>query len=187
MERGDSVHTHRGDRCGGHCGDRSEGNDGGGQQRESAREDWVVAVRAVLRAVDRTRLALAQHTGLTQPEVTTLELLHFDGRVPIRVVRERTGLSASAITAVIDRLERGGLARRVRVAADRRVVHLELTVLGRHHSTHLFDPLIEQVSPASRPSPTQTAALTALIALLEDITTLIATLPPPPSPPPHQR
>jgi len=151
-------------------------------QSVSSQQEWVPAVRAVLRAVDRAWQALAERTGLSLPEVIALELLHFDGQVPIRAVREATGLRASAVTAVIDRLERAGLARRVRQAQDRRQVQLELTELGHHHTTHLFDPLIEHINLTDRPTPSQTAALNALVNLLDNVAALVTTLPPLPPP-----
>ena len=45
---------------------------------------------------------------------------------------EATGLSASAVTSVLDRLERAGFIERVRGTEDRRKVHVRST--GRHEA-----------------------------------------------------
>jgi DNA-binding MarR family transcriptional regulator len=47
-------------------------------------------------------------------------------------VAEATGLSASAVTSVLDRLERAGFIERVRGTGDRRKVHVRST--GRHEA-----------------------------------------------------
>src|SRR5580700_8824106 len=60
---------------------------------------------------------------------TDLECLDYLGRGPIAAgeLAELTGLTTGAITGVIDRLERAGLARRSRDVADRRKVLVEAT------------------------------------------------------------
>ena len=54
---------------------------------------------------------------------------------------EATGLSSAATTTLLDRLEGKGLVRRLRDAADRRKVIVEMTELGQRLSGEIYGPL----------------------------------------------
>jgi DNA-binding MarR family transcriptional regulator len=74
---------------------------------------------------------------------TDLECLDYLGRGPIAAgeLAELTGLTTGAITGVIDRLERAGLARRSRDVADRRKVLVEATEAAAARVAPLFEPM----------------------------------------------
>jgi DNA-binding MarR family transcriptional regulator len=55
-----------------------------------------------------------------------LDFVQLEGSVTAGRLAELTGLTTGAITTVIDRLERAGLARRVRDPGDRRRVLVEV-------------------------------------------------------------
>lgn len=65
---------------------------------------------------------------LSHPQGRVLFGLWQDGAMPISEIVARTGLSKSALTGLLDRLERDGYVRRVRSETDRRVVLIEPTV-----------------------------------------------------------
>jgi DNA-binding MarR family transcriptional regulator len=54
---------------------------------------------------------------------------------------DQAGLTAGAVTGVIDRLERAGYARRVPDAADRRRVRLEVTPAFSASAEHIWGPM----------------------------------------------
>lgn len=56
---------------------------------------------------------------------------------------KRAGLSTSAVTSVVDRVERLGFVRRVRDVTDRRRVWIEVTELGRKQGWEAFQGLME--------------------------------------------
>jgi DNA-binding MarR family transcriptional regulator len=67
--------------------------------------------------------AVARWAGLNSIDVQCAGLLMLDGPITPTELARRTGLTAGgAITAIVDRLESAGLARRVRDNADRRRV-----------------------------------------------------------------
>lgn len=68
---------------------------------------------------------------LTPPQVHTLSWLGFDGRLSMKEIARRLGVTEKTVTGVVDRLERSELVRRTRDTVDRRVVHVELTETGR--------------------------------------------------------
>jgi DNA-binding MarR family transcriptional regulator len=54
---------------------------------------------------------------------------------------ELSGLTTAAVTAVLDRLERAGYARRVRDSDDRRQVRVEVTPLLEERAAPIWGPL----------------------------------------------
>lgn len=89
-------------------------------------------------------------------------------RLRMNELADRSHLTPSGLTRRIDRLEADGLVCRVSCPADRRGSHAELTPLGlatvRRSIEHLGSVLERHV--ASRLSPAETAALTALLERL---------------------
>lgn len=67
---------------------------------------------------------------LTPPQLHALLWLGHDGPLTMGDLARRSGITEKTITGVVDRLERLGLAERVRGEADRRVVRARLTRKG---------------------------------------------------------
>ena len=60
-----------------------------------------------------------------------LKELGQEGSLAMTRLAERMRLTISTLTRIVDQLERKGYAKRRRLTADRRVVHVELTAPGR--------------------------------------------------------
>jgi DNA-binding MarR family transcriptional regulator len=77
----------------------------------------------------RRRFAAFAKVGV----VDTIALSHLRAAGPLTAgeLADRVGLAPSGITALTDRLERAGLARRVTRPTNRRSVDIELTEMGR--------------------------------------------------------
>jgi DNA-binding MarR family transcriptional regulator len=132
--------------------DDAEGRGGWAAAERSV--DLLGALRELLHGVDRTWHALAARAGMGMTDVITVELLYAaDAAVPTAQVRRRTGLTGAAVTSLVDRLEERGLARRIRLRPNRRVVHIELTPAGRELAGALFGPAIELVRQGSGDDP----------------------------------
>jgi DNA-binding MarR family transcriptional regulator len=86
--------------------------------------------------------ALAAKLGLSATDLKCLDLLR-DADPPLTAsdLVDRTGLTAGAITGVIDRLERGGFVARVRDPDDRRRWELQPVAASRPAVLDLFAPL----------------------------------------------
>src|SRR5260370_27482734 len=69
---------------------------------------------------------VAEQTGLNLTDLQCLGLLQLHGPMIAGALARSTGLTTSAITAVIDRLERSGYASRQHDTADRRRVLVRL-------------------------------------------------------------
>jgi DNA-binding MarR family transcriptional regulator len=84
-------------------------------------------VRANQRSTDVVDDLICQLLGINRTDARCLDILDERGRMSAGDLAEASRLSTGAITAVIDRLERAGYARRVPDPADRRRVLVEPT------------------------------------------------------------
>jgi DNA-binding MarR family transcriptional regulator len=84
--------------------------------------------------------AVADRLGINS---TDLECLDHISRGPLAAGRlaELTGLTTGAVTGVIDRLERAGLARREHDAGDRRRILVTATPAVAQRVAPLFEPM----------------------------------------------
>ena len=84
-------------------------------------------VRANQRATDAVDELLAESLGINRTDARCMDALEQHGRMSAGDLAQESRLTTGAITAVIDRLERAGLARRVPDPVDRRRVLVEPT------------------------------------------------------------
>src|SRR3970040_1730273 len=85
------------------------------------------AMREYQRANDAFDEALTVRMGLNRTDGRCIALLQERRRMTAGELAEAVGLTTGAVTAVVDRLEKAGWARRVRDDADRRRVLVEPT------------------------------------------------------------
>jgi DNA-binding MarR family transcriptional regulator len=78
----------------------------------------------------RVTKELARRANLTGPQLTILKVLEQVGDMSLSEVSDRIRAQNSTVTGIIDRMEREGLAERVRSKEDRRVVRIHLTDKG---------------------------------------------------------
>lgn len=84
-------------------------------------------IRASQRATDVVDELICQLLGINRTDARCLDILEQYGSMTAGELAEASRLTTGAITAVIDRLERAGLARRVPHPTDRRRVLVEAT------------------------------------------------------------
>jgi DNA-binding MarR family transcriptional regulator len=88
---------------------------------------------------------VATRVGLNSTDLECLDLLYLAGVTTAGKLAKHTGLTTGAITAVIDRLERAGFARRRRDTADRRCVLVEVVPSSAARVQPLYEPLVARV------------------------------------------
>src|SRR5437867_7958987 len=81
--------------------------------------ELTAAIRRYQRETDALDQALADRLGLNRTDLRCVDLLLEQPRSP-KELADAAGLSQSAMTTALDRLERMGYARRVRDDPDRR-------------------------------------------------------------------
>jgi len=106
-------------------------------------EELVDEVRRSQLATDRFDQAVADALGLNRTDMRCMDVIEREGPVAAGRLAEATGLTTGAITTVLDRLERGGVARRVRDESDRRRVLVELTPEARAGAAEFYGPHLE--------------------------------------------
>ncbi len=92
-------------------------------------------------AVDVVDEAAAARLGINRTDLRVLGILFRLGRMAAGQLARLAGLSPGAMTVAIDRLERAGYARRVKLPEDRRSVLVEVTPKGRSRSEQIYGPI----------------------------------------------
>ena len=100
--------------------------------------ELVAAVRASQTATEMLDAAIADYLGIHDTDFRCLDILDQDGPMTAGRLAQRARLSPAAMTTLLDRLERKGLARRARDDADRRRVLVEVTPKLREMSVELY-------------------------------------------------
>lgn len=85
------------------------------------------AIRAYQTAFDNFDQACADHLGFNRTDGRCVDLIDQAGGMTAGELAKAANLTTGAVTAVIDRLEAAGVARRVPDPADRRRVRIEVT------------------------------------------------------------
>jgi DNA-binding MarR family transcriptional regulator len=112
----------------------------------SSRAEVVAELSELVRGASTYRLLIhqkvADQLGLTMTDLKCLDAARNVPDLTASRLAELAGLSTSATTTALDRLERRGFVRRIRDDRDRRRVFVEST--GRHETetARLFAPLI---------------------------------------------
>jgi DNA-binding MarR family transcriptional regulator len=109
-------------------------------------------VRANQRATDVVDDLVCDLLGVNRTDARCLDILEQHGSMSAGALAQASRLTTGAITAVIDRLERAGYARRVSDPSDRRRVLVEPTDKASEAATELMaEPMRELYLPlASR-------------------------------------
>ena len=90
-------------------------------------EEVLVALRRVIRATDLHSRHLAKTTGLTAPQILSLQTIRNKGDVTIGELANAMSLSQATVTTILDRLEKRDLVYRERSTEDKRKVYACLT------------------------------------------------------------
>ncbi|CAB3784900.1 MarR family winged helix-turn-helix transcriptional regulator [Pararobbsia alpina] len=89
-----------------------------------------------------------QELGVTATQASMLSMLASGQCLAAAELAKQYGIDASAVTRLIDRLEKRGLLVRVRSEDDRRVVKLRLTGQGRMYAERmpaLYDEVLDKL------------------------------------------
>lgn len=84
---------------------------------------------------------VVKESGLTLPQMHTLEILGADGDLRMTELAAKMGVTTGSLTVLVDRLERGGYVARKPHESDRRSIRVGLTETGarlfaEHHALH---------------------------------------------------
>lgn len=136
-----------------------------------ASSDAVVrAGRALGQASAMINHAVAERLGIHPTSWECLALLLEHGSMTAGRLAELTGLTTGAVTALVDRLESGGYARRQRDRTDRRKVIVELVPSALADAFPLFAPMLADMRALnSRYTDEELATIVECLAGAADI------------------
>jgi DNA-binding MarR family transcriptional regulator len=110
------------------------------QSKSELVEELANEVRASQAAVDQMDEAACRVLGINRTDGRCVDIIDREGPVAAGRLAEQSGLTTAAVTAVIDRLEKAGYARRLDDPNDRRRVLVELTSLARERAEVIWGP-----------------------------------------------
>lgn len=118
-----------------------------GAQARQSKTQLIEELGAAVRASQNRTQALdemaARLLGINRTDLTCIDIIEQHGQITAGKLAELSGLTTGAVTAVLDRMEQVGYARRVRDTKDRRRVLVELTDKAREESWAIYGPLGE--------------------------------------------
>jgi DNA-binding MarR family transcriptional regulator len=100
--------------------------------------EFIAAIRASQTATELLDHSVAEYLGIDHTAYRCLDILDQEGPMTAGRLAERARLSPGAMTALLDRLEDKGLARRTRDSEDRRRVLVEVTPELRKRAELLY-------------------------------------------------
>jgi DNA-binding MarR family transcriptional regulator len=101
-------------------------------------QEFIAVVRASQTANQTLDHALAEYLGIDPTAFRCLDILDQEGPMTAGRLAERARLSPGAMTALLDRLEAKGFARRTRDTKDRRRVLVEVAPELRERAAELY-------------------------------------------------
>lgn len=103
-----------------------------GRRDKSADTTVIVqGLRRIVKALQTYSQDVRSGYGLTGPQLWALKTLQRNGRMAAGQLAEALVVNQSSVSALVDRLVRRGLVRRIRGRTDRRFVEIALTPRGR--------------------------------------------------------
>ncbi len=136
------------------------------KSKEGLIADLITRYRvASNRDVALDKLAAAR-LGVSVSDLNCLNIVESRHGVTAGELATESGLTTGAVTAVIDRLERAGFARRVRDADDRRKVRIEVTPAFYDRAAEIWAPIAAewQQAMADRFSARELETIIAFLA-----------------------
>ncbi|QJR37929.1 MarR family winged helix-turn-helix transcriptional regulator [Gemmatimonas groenlandica] len=109
----------------------------------------VAASRDVYAAIDEVDTLIAARLGVHRGDLRCLNLLEHGPRRPSEI-GSALRMTSGAVTALIDRLESAGYARRVHGVRDRRAVHVELPPAAFAQVGRLYGAIARSLTEAFR-------------------------------------
>ena len=109
----------------------------------------------------------AGYEALGKPALLAVAFLGDRGPQPMSAIADHLGVVRSAVTPLVDTLEREGIVRRERFSQDRRVWHVDLTARGRE--IHDAEAAVYREVAAQMLAPLEVAERETLISLIERV------------------
>jgi DNA-binding MarR family transcriptional regulator len=111
------------------------------ERKQDLVEDLIREFRVSGNQDDAFDSLAAEQLGVSETDLRCLNIIENSGGLSAGKLASQAGLTAGAITGVIDRLEEAGYARRVPDPNDRRRVKLEVTPAFYRSAERIWGPM----------------------------------------------
>jgi DNA-binding MarR family transcriptional regulator len=93
-------------------------------------QEALVLMRQIIRATDMQEKEISRSTGLTLPQLMTMQALRLSTQITTGELAKEITLTQATVTSILDRLEKKELIKRERGVEDKRKVWVSLTSKG---------------------------------------------------------
>ena len=100
------------------------------RKRSDVIADIVDNLRRAFQVVNEQSKKIEHETGLTGPQLWAIKTVSRKSPMMVSEIARRMHLHPATVVGILDRLEKQGLAMRIRSTEDRRVVKVTLTAKG---------------------------------------------------------
>ena len=104
----------------------------------------IMRIRQIIQEMSKYSKYILEYYKITVPQLICLHEVYQHGPISIGALTKIVFLNNSTVTGIVDRLEKRGFVRRVRISKDRRQVHLEMTEPGIKFIKKAPKPLQDQ-------------------------------------------
>lgn len=112
------------------------------------------AVQALIQSLELSFQDVLKECGMTRTQLFVLHFVKLHSPCKLALIAEKMDVKPSAVTVMMDRLEKSGYVRRRHDTVDRRAIFVEITVEGeqvieefRRHREKQMGGLLSRLSP----------------------------------------
>jgi DNA-binding MarR family transcriptional regulator len=108
-------------------------------------EDIIYYIRRLAQTEDIYTKKLNKIYKVSSTQLHCLLVLLENGPLPISMLAKKIMVNSSTATGIIDRLEKKGFVKRVRISSDRRVITIQLTKRGKDFAEKAPPPVQQKI------------------------------------------
>jgi len=105
----------------------------------------IFSIRRLIQASELYTKELNKKYQISSAQLNCILTLFEYGPLPLSKIANHMMVNSSTVTGVVDRLEKKGLAERMRNSPDRRVITIQLTEAGNALAQHAPPPIQQKI------------------------------------------
>jgi DNA-binding MarR family transcriptional regulator len=105
----------------------------------------IFSIRRLIQASELYSKELNKKYRISAAQLNCILTLHEHGPLPPSKIAQHMMVKSSTVTGVVDRLEKKGLAERMRDSPDRRMITIQLTGAGKHLAENAPPPIQQKI------------------------------------------
>ena len=131
----------------------------------------IYSIRRLIQASELYTKELNKKYQVSAAQLNCILTLYEHGPLPPSKIANHMMVKSSTVTGVVDRLEKKGLAERMRNSPDRRVITIQLTEAGKKLAEHAPPPIQQKIIDGLK--QTETAKKEQIVRSLNVLTDML--------------